>query len=72
VNLLKKINPFQPDERTSVTTSMRRKSNEEVIADYFALDMSALNPGDYELLIQVTALKTGDMVNRKIYFDLVD
>lgn len=72
VNVLKKINPFQPDERTSVTTSMLRKSNEEVIADYFALDMSALNRGDYELIIQVTALKSGDMVNRKIEFELVD
>jgi len=70
--LLKKINPLNSEERTSVTTNILRRAKEDLIQEYIALDMNALNPGNYRMIIKITSKETGDVVNRQVEFELVD
>lgn len=72
VNLIQRINPFRPDEKTSITTNIRRRSDQSLIPEYIALDMSALSPGTYELIVSVISTASGDIVNRKHTFELVN
>jgi hypothetical protein len=70
-DLIKRIIPLLQDDETSVATTMNRRSKQEFIQEYIALDMNALNPGNYQMIIKVTSKQTGDIVNRKVEFELV-
>jgi hypothetical protein len=71
-DLLKAINPFASSKNESIETSFYKNSNNPIVPEYFALDLSALNTGRYRLVIGTTDKQSDFTINRRVLFDLTD